>query len=261
MKHIIIIGLIFLHISSFSQKAKIDSAYLNTAFNVGEKLKYEVKYGLIKGGEAQMGLSLFPNGDSYVYYVKAIAYTTGMAAKLTYLRDIYESYIDIKSGYPIKSARNIHENNHTLYNEILFFRKDNYVISLNSGKHTIPYNTLDLLSAFYFARRHLFEKKLEKNDKISLITFHEEKIFPIHIKYIKTENVRTKFGKISCLKFIPIIEKDSPFKKEEDFQVWFSNDGNYIPVKIQMKLPVGSIYAKLIGFENLKNPFGGSPQK
>ena len=260
MKRIIFICILIYGFSIIAiAQPKLDSAYLNTAFNVGEKLHYEVKYGLIKGGEAQMTIDLFPNGDSYVYHVRAMAVTTGVASKFARIYDIYESYIDIKTGYPIKASRNIRENNYTLYNEVLFFRDQNYVVSVNSGKKNVPPNTLDLLSAFYFARRHLFDQKLQKNQTIALTTYFEDKIFPVKIKYLKTEKIRTKYGKIKCMKFVPVLEQGNPFKKEDDLQVWFSDDGNYIPIKLKMSLPVGSVHAELIGYENLKNPLGGNP--
>jgi hypothetical protein len=58
------------------------------------------------------------------------------------------------------------------------------------------------------------------------------------------------------LRFVPVLDAQSPFKKEEDMQVWFTNDGNFIPVKIKMDLPVGSVKCELSNYKNLKNPFG-----
>jgi len=257
MKYIFIITFIlFFAESIYSQTTTLDSISANSAFNVGEELRYEVKYGLIKGGEAKMRIDLFPVGDSYVYHVKAIATTTGMAAQFAKIYDIYESYIDISTGYPIKSVRNIRENKYTKYNETLFFREDKYIVSVNSGRHDVPYNTLDILSAFYYARRALFDKPISKGETIDITTFFEDDLYPLKIKFIGKDRIRTKFGKINCLKFIPVLEKNNPFKKEDDLQIWISDDGNYIPVKIQMRLPVGNAKASLIGFENLKNDFG-----
>ena len=252
--------LIFLSVISlqlFSQ-IDIDSISDNSAYKPGEKLVYAVKYGAIKGGEASMTIDVVPSGDTYYYYVKASAVTTGMATNIATIYDVYESYIDISSGYPVKSARNIRENNYTLYNEILFFRKSNYVWSLNSGKHWIPKNALDMLSAFYFARRHMFSQNFTQGQTINLTTFFENKVFPVKIKFKEKEKIRTDFGRITCLKFVPVLEQNNPFKKENDLQIWFSDDGNFIPVKIKMKSKIGAFRAKLIYYENLQNPFGGA---
>lgn len=247
--------------SVISQSDTTKKFHINTAFKVDEELKYTVKYGLIKGGEASLKIKIVPVGYTYYYHAKAVAKTTGLAAKVATIYDIYESYINITTGYPLKSIRNIRENKYLKYNEVLFARDSNKILSLNSGKKTVPSNTLDILSAFYYARRFLFDKNYEKNQIINLITYFDDELFPIKIKYKKKEKVRTKFGKIECLKFVPIIEKNSPFKKEEDMEVWFTNDGNYIPVKIVADMPFSSIRCQLIGFNNLKNPFGGKPQK
>ncbi len=248
----------FLIISSsifFAQKS--DSAfYINTAFDGGEKLKYKVKYGLIRGGEASMVINTEPVGYTYVFHIKAFAKTTGMVGAMVKIFDVYESYVDIVSGYPIKSIRNIRENNYLKYNEVLFFREQGFLQSVNSGKHKCPRNVLDVLSAFYYARRYLFSNKLKKNDIIDLYTFFDEEFFPIKAKFKKIEKTRTKFGKIMCLKFIPLLGDKSPFKKEEDFEVWITADNNFIPVKIRVKLPIGSLKCELIDFANIKNRNG-----
>jgi hypothetical protein len=252
--------LFFLFLFAVSQSVNgqsLDSAYyVNTAFESNEKLYYKVRYGLIKGGEASMVINVAPNGDSYVFHIKAIARTTGVVGALVTIEDVYESYVDIVSGYPIKSVRNIRENNYTAYDEVLFFRNQGFLRSLKSGERKTPSNVLDVLSAFYFARRHLFANKLKKNSIINLYTFFDGDFLPIKVKFKKTEKIRTKFGKIDCIRFIPVIGANSPFKKEEQFQVWVTNDENYIPVKIRVKLPVGSLKCDLIGFEGIKNKQG-----
>ena len=254
-KYVFIIFLFFIPFRLVSQ-IDIDSISDNSAYKPGEKLIYAVKYGAVKGGEASMTIDIVPSGDTYYYYVKASAVTTGMATNFATIYDVYESYINISSGYPVKSARNIREGNYTLYNEILFFRKSNYVWSLNSGKHWIPKDALDMLSAFYFARRHMFSQNFTVGQTINLTTFFENKVFPVKIKFKEREKVKTKFGRIMCLKFVPVLEQDNPFKKENDLQIWFSDDGNYIPVKIKMKSKIGTFKAQLIYYENLQNPFG-----
>jgi len=234
----------------------IDSVTANSVYQPGEKLVYSITYGAVKGGEASLTIDLLPSGDTYYYYVRASAVTTGLATNFAKIYDVYESYISISNGYPVKAVRNIREGKYTQYNEYLFYQSQNYVSSLNTGKHTIPANTLDILSAFYFARRHLFSRDFSKNETINLTTFFEEKVFPIKIKFKEKEKVKTKFGKVMCLKFVPVLEQNNPFKKEDDLQIWFSDDGNYIPVKIKMKSPIGAINAVLIEYENLKNPLG-----
>ena len=262
-KKSLIISLILFCFTNFTYSQTKDTIHgldsipiVNTAFQAGEYLKYEVKYGLINGGEAEMIIGSEQAGFNWFYHVKAIARTTGITKSVAKINDRYESYIEMNSGLPVKAIRDIRENNYRKYNEIIFHRKQNKVTSLESGEFNVPVGTLDILSAFYFARRYIFNKNLKKGDIINLTTFFDDEIFTIKIKFDNQEDFNSNFGKINCLKFVPVIEAGSPFKKEEDLQVWFSNDGNFIPVRIRLKMKISSIKCDLISYENLINPFG-----
>jgi len=257
MKKIVLVAFFVLFANvSLSSQDKDTTSFVNTAFKSQEKLLYKVRYGLIKGGEASMSIGTVPIGDTYLLHIKAIAKTTGVVGAMVTILDIYESYVNIATGYPVKSVRNIRESGYTSYNEVLFFREQGFLRSLKSGDHKAPSNVLDVLSAFYYARRYLFSHQLKKDEIIDLNTFFDDKFFPIKVKFKKIEKVRTKFGKISCLRFVPVLGDKSPFKKEEQFQVWVTADDNFIPVKIRVKLPVGSLKCDIIDFDGIKNCYG-----
>ena len=230
--------------------------FKNNAYTPGEKLIYKVKYGLVPGGYASMGIGLEKIGYNWYYAVKAVASTSGLVGKIAWVSDRYESYIDIATGLPIRAVRDIRENNYRKFNEVLFRRSENTVLSLNSGEHKVPDGTLDILSAFYYARRYIFQHKMKKNEVLNLTTFFDEEIYVIKIRYKETETVKTKFGKISCLKFVPVIEKGGPFEKEKDLRIWFSDDGNFIPVKIRLKMGVAKVKCDLQQHSGLKNSLG-----
>ncbi len=251
----ITITVLIYYLSAFGQVAT-STSYINTAFKGGEKIQYKVKYGIINGGKATLAINIVPYGYSYIYHIKALARTTGTVGTMFTIRDVYESFVEIHSGYPIKSVRNIYEHKYTSYNEVLFFRDSNYVESLKKGRHKVPSNVLDVLSAFYYARRYLFDNGVKKGKIITLNTFFDNELFPIKLKFKGKEKVKTKFGKITCLKFIPLLGKKSPFKKEDDMKIWVTADKNFIPVKIRIKLPIGKLKCDIIDFINIKNENG-----
>jgi hypothetical protein len=230
--------------------------HVNTAFEPGEELCYDLKYGFIKGGELQINVFLEPVGYDYLFHVRARCYTTGMAAKIATINDIYESYFDIVNGLPMKAIRNVTENNYKRYNEDLFFQDSSVVHSMKSGRHEVSYHTFDIISAFYYARRFIFDKKYEKNETMGIDTWFDEELYHIKLKYKKTEKVKTKFGKIECLYFVPVLDDTSTFKKEDDLGAWFTNDGNYVPVEVRVKMPFADIHCILRSFKNLKNKDG-----
>ena len=85
---------------------------VNTAFEPGEELIYDLKYGIVKGGELKINVYLEPVGYDYLFHVRARCYTTGMVSKVATVNDIYESYFDIVNGLPMKAIRNVTENNY-----------------------------------------------------------------------------------------------------------------------------------------------------
>lgn len=237
-------------------QSKKEIPYVNTAFNAGEVLKYKVQYGIIKGGEASLSIGMVPNGASYLYHIKAVAETVGVVGSMVTIRDIYESFVEIPSGLPVKAIRNILEHNYTFYDEYWFFQDSNYVQTISSGKHEVPKGILDVLSAFYYARRYLFSNDLKKNQIIPMKAFFDDEIYDLDVKFKNTERIKTKFGKIKCHRFVPATNLKGTFTKEEQLQIWVTADKNYIPVKIRVKLPIGKLKCDLIDYQNIKNKSG-----
>ena len=69
------------------------------------------------------------------------------------------------------------------------------------------------------------------------------------------ETVKTKLGKVECMKFIPIVITGRVFKNPDDMVVWFSKDKNFIPIRIRFNLFVGAVYCDLIEYKGLLHAF------
>ena len=74
------------------------------------------------------------------------------------------------------------------------------------------------------------------------------------IRFIGREELQTDLGKFKALKFRPIVQKGRVFKKEEDLNVWISDDKNHIPLCAKADVLVGSIKMDITGARNLANP-------
>lgn len=220
------------------------------AFQSGEELTYAISYGFIKGGKASLSIELMPHGYSYVYHAKAVATTTGMARMLD-IYDIYESYFDVTTGLPVMAIRNISEGDYKRYNELRFLHDQGKLISLRSGEHKVPPDTRDILSVFYYARTYLFSN-LNDRDSIVLNTFFEDAFWPLTVHFIGYDDVKTDFGKIKCLKFQPIVQAGGMVENEDDIEFWISADKNYVPVKLEVDMPVGKVKLMLTSFLGLK---------
>ena len=229
-----------------------------TVYQPGEELIYSLKYGFIKGGEAKLLVRDTVLAGKDLHHVVATGKTVGMADVIYKVRDTYESFIDPETDLPFKAIRNIREGSYRYYNEVLFEHEhadSAKVKSKKSGEHWVPENIQDILSAFYYARKHKFNDDLEKGDMIEIMTYFSDELFPLRIRYRGIEAIDTPLGKLECYLFVPVTEVGRAFKNEDDMQVWISRDRNKVPVKIRFKLRVGAFTCNLEKFRGLPNPF------
>ena len=60
------------------------------------------------------------------------------------------------------------------------------------------------------------------------MTWFTDELYPIRLRYMGMEEVKTRSGKIKCYKFNPVTEVGRLFKTKEDVSFWFSADKNFL---------------------------------
>lgn len=226
----------------------------NTAFIAGEKITYQIRYGIIVGGITTLSITDSMYHNKPVFHAYAIGETTGMADKIYGVKDIYESWFDKETNLPYKQIRNIKEGHYKHYNEVTYNRRENTVHSKLTGVHSVPEKILDLASTFYYLRRIDFSK-INEGDVLFVNIYFADEIFPFRLRYRGKENVKTKFGTINCIKISPVVEVGRMFKRDDDLTIWFTDDGNRLPVMVRMDIRiVGAVFLKLIKYENTASP-------
>jgi hypothetical protein len=229
-------------------------------YKVGEKLEYLIHYGLINGGTAYLELKTDTFKQKEVLHAVFDSHTTGIADVLFRVRDIFESYIDPKTQLPVKSIRNVSEGKYRRYNVVLFDHKSRadsaILMSDLTGKHVTVQNIHDIISCFYFFRKSIMARNpdLKKGDMITIITWFTDELYPIRLRFVGLEDIKTKGGKLACYKFNPVTEKGRLFKDEDGATFWFSADKNFLPVKVRFDIFVGSFTVDLVSYEGLYEP-------
>jgi hypothetical protein len=222
----------------------------NSAFGAGENLTYQIRYGFIVGGITTFSLTEEFYNEKPVFHARVIGETTGMAHTIYGVRDIYESWFDKETNLPYKQIRNIKEGHYTKYNEVTYNRENNTVNSRLSGLHAVPEKILDLTSTFYYLRRVDFSG-LNEGDVILVNMYFADEIFPFRLRYGGKESIRTKLGKINCIKICPVVEVGRMFKTQDDLTIWIADDKSRIPVLVKMDISVvGVVILKLTSCEN-----------
>jgi hypothetical protein len=254
MKRILYIAIIAVTCSS----AVMSQA--GSSYKAGEKVNYSIHYGVISAGLGTLELNSEVLDGKVVLHSKLVGRTTGMAEAVFKLVDIYESYIDPATELPVKSIRNVREGRYRKYNVVLFdhkTRSDSSILNSDlTGIHIAPPKIHDILSCFYYFRNQIlpFSSNLKEGEMITIMTWFCDELYPIRLKYIGIDEVKTKAGRIKCYKFNPVTETGRLFKTEEDVSFWFSADKNYLPVKIRFDIFVGAFSVELTSYEGLVYP-------
>lgn len=225
----------------------------NEAFRPGEVLKFRIHYGFVDAGEATLEVkSDIQNfGGRDCYHMIGTGKSVGAFNLFFKVRDRYESVVDKEAIIPWFFVRRINEGGYIKNQNVSF---NQYTDSAKSEKATIsvPDNTQDLISAFYFARTMDFTNAVV-GDIFEITGYLDDEIFPMNLKFLGRETVKSRKGTFKCLKLRPMLQEGRVFKDQEDMTIWVSDDKNKIPVRVQTNILVGSIKMDLVDFANLAN--------
>jgi hypothetical protein len=226
----------------------------NEAFQKGEVLKFRLHYGIIDAGTATLEVKNEEKkfGDRSAYHIVGTGETKGAFDWFFKVRDRYETYIDEKAIAPWVFIRRVDEGGYKINQNYVF---NHYKKSVNAdGKNfEIPQYAQDMLSSFYYARCLDFSNA-KPGQIFSMESFMDNEVYPVKIRYIGREIITTSLGTFRCIKFRPVVQTGRVFKKEEDLNVWITDDKNHIPVRAQAEILVGSIKMDLLEYKNLANP-------
>ena len=263
----IIFSHLFLYISSgYAQNLNSDfvpDSLYNQSFNSyksGEFFEYKLHYGFLNASYASLELKKEILNDSLVYRATAIGRTTGLARLFYRVDDLYEAFFPLEKVKPLKSIRDIYEGGYVRKAETVYDDKNKTATILNkitNEERVIKLESgyQDIISTFYFLRKHLDISKLKEGDIIFVNIFFASQNYPFKMKYLGIERIKTKFGLIECLKLKPFMEAGRVFRSNEGIDLWVTNDENRIPVKVKANLRVGTIVADLTSFRGITNPF------
>lgn len=227
----------------------------NKAFKEGEVLTYRMHYGMLNAGIAVLEVkpNLIDVSGRKVYHVVGSGYTIGSTDWFFKVRDRYESYIDKDAMLPWLFVRRVDEGGYKFSQDYAFNHYTKKVDVGNNEKYDVPVGIQDMVSAFY-SSRNLDLSRAKPGDLFSITCFVDKEIWPLKIKFIGKETIDTDIGKYRCLKFRPIVQKGRVFKKEEDLNVWISDDDNHLPMRVKADILIGSIKMDITSAKNLANP-------
>jgi hypothetical protein len=226
----------------------------------GESITFRIHYGFLNAGTANLITKKTTYKGVPHLYAKGTGQTTGAVKAFFKVEDLYESFINMETELPSFYVRNVKEGGYTQHYETVFNHDNNTLILTDkktpaNGSKVIKSvkGVQDMLSCFYYLRSKS-ASELKVGTVINMNVWIDDEMFPFQLKVIGTENLKTKFGTINCLKIIPSVKSGRVFKEKEGVTMWVSNDANHVPMLLKAELAVGSLKASIDDFKNVKYP-------
>jgi hypothetical protein len=229
----------------------------NYSFQSGEHITYTVFYSVVglyvNAGTAAFTTSLDRINNKTAYHVVATGASNPSYDWIFKVRDRYETYFDTTNLQPLKFIRNVDEGGYKTLENVTFNQVTNTAIT-TKGVYKVPSCVQDVLSSIYYARNINFDR-YKVDDKIPFTLFLDDKIYPLYIRYMGKEVIKTKYGKFRSIKFRPLLVKGTIFAGGEKMLVWVSDDANHIPLRVESPITVGSVKVDMMEYKNLRHPF------
>ncbi len=263
----LLLFLLFPFTSLFAQSSLEESSFVyrtvsNNAYTVGERLKYSIRYGVVKAVNTEIAVvkdTVVRGRDCYKVEYKAR--TVPMFDNFYRVDDRYETFIDKQGQFPHSFKQQIREGNYAHDEWMEFYHDKGLARSLihNHEFYMVPYSQ-DILSAYFYVRT-MDLRSMKDGTIIELNHVSDKEVIPLKIKIRNRDLLETELGVFRTIVVEPIVKGIGLFKSEGQVLIWMTDDENKIPIRIKIKVIVGSLYADIESMEGLRNPLNSKVQE
>ncbi|HXY18544.1 MAG TPA: DUF3108 domain-containing protein [Gemmatimonadales bacterium] len=205
-------------------------------FTTGERLEYEVKFGIFRVGRATMQvLGVDTIRGTPAYHVAFVI--RGRAAFFYSMTDTLESWFSVADLTSLRFVQNNNENGSRYYHTYEIHADSGYFIQ--DGKDSLPTTArpLDDASFFYFART----VPLQVGQTYSYDRYFKPDRNPVTLTVLSADSVDTPAGRFAAIAVRPVFKSRGLFAEGGQAVVYLSADSTRIPLVIKSHLSLGSL--------------------
>ena len=211
---------------------------------INKKLNYKIKFRGVDAGSAYLKIEADTLLNENILRLDSKLKTNKFLDLFYKIRDDITVYMDSEDFSLLKVANKIHEGfyikNHTAIFDI---NSKNIVTKKRRIKIDKAYSPLSII---YSLRKEL----LNINDIYKYHIYNLGKIKKIDMKVVDQEMIKTSFGKFNAIVVSPVSNNDSSIiRNNGDMKIWFTNDENRYPIKIELKINYGRLVLLLNDIE------------
>jgi len=207
-------------------------------FAVGERMEYDVKFGILRVGNAHMEVVGLDNLRGRAAWHTAF-YVRG--GNFMYrVNDVYESWMDAETLSSLRFVQELEEGGKDterrfeIYPERSSFLQTSKKPSKEEQSVSQP---LDDGSFLYFIRTI----PLEVGQTYDFNRYFRPDRNPVRIKVLRKERIKVPAGTFDAIVVQPVIKTKGIFSENGHAEVWLSDDDRHIMLQLKSKLSFGSL--------------------
>jgi hypothetical protein len=226
---------------------------VNDAFEVGERLSFDVNYGFITAGEAVLEIpALDTIAGRNCFRVEFRVNSLPSFSWIYRVQDRYVTYIDVATIAPWKFEQHVREGSYSR-DFIAEFDQRRNIAKTSERTYPVPQYVHDILSAFYYARTINYGP-LKAGDQIFLSNFYKDTTYDLVIRVLGRQQLEVAAGTFNTVVIEPLVREGGLIKSEGRIVVWLTDDERKIPIRVNTKVVIGSIDTELKGYTGVKGP-------
>lgn len=217
----------------------------NKAFNVGEYMKFKVRYGHIPAGMAYMEVLDTVDYEGFKSFkIRSVAHSNAFVSTFFKVRDTVTTIVDYDGIFTHFFNKKLREGHYKKEQSTLFDQRKHLAITGEDTIRTYAF-VQDAFSALYFARTQTIEPGVDL-----LVDNHtDRKNYPLEVIVHGRDSVEVEAGKFDCIVVEPVMRAEGIFKAKGRIKIWLTNDRYKLPVKMQTEVFfLGAIHADLVEY-------------
>ncbi len=225
----------------------------NVAYTGGEYLRFDVHFGFVTAGEAEMTVKdTLVHGKRKAYKVDFILRSKPFFDFFYKVRDHYQTVIDSAGLFPWRFEQHIREGNFSR-DFVAEFDQVNHIAKTSGGTFNTPPYVHDMMSAFYFSRTVDYTK-FRPGQRIHLQNFYKDSTYALDVKYKGRQTIEVDAGTFNCIIIEPLVQEGGLFKSDGKIFIWITDDDRKMPVKVSTQIPIGSVDSDLSEYRGINGP-------
>ena len=227
-------------------------------FRPGEKVTFNISYFRVVAGELSLQVMPFVevNGEKS-YHFRIHVKSNDFFSKIYAVDDVADTYVDFEQLRPFSHTIDVREAKQLASIRSVYdwsTHKGSYwhkKITKEKGEEKKEYHwdlapyAQNVVSAIFYLRNFTFRP----GKKVAFNMADEDKNLIFRGEVVRKEKLDTDVGELDTLVIKPQFEVDGLFKPVGDILIWMTDDDRKLIVRIESKIRIGTLVAKLKSIE------------